>query len=199
MNRFLQWCRSIHMWLGVFIAPWVLIIGFTGFYLNHPQAVLGLIGGSEFSEEGFDAVHPPQPIEIEDAEALARRIAPDKQVRSIELDSYHGRPSYWVEMDDVDVVLSVPTGHYYVKTDFQRLTYAPDGELLHTKTYWGPYFKELHVDGWIGGGMGAFFADAVALGMILFGVSGLILFLTPRLRRLRRRLAKQPAAARPAE
>lgn len=35
--------KTIHSWLGVIVLPWVLIIGFTGLFLNHQSLVMGLL------------------------------------------------------------------------------------------------------------------------------------------------------------
>ncbi len=179
----------MHSWLGVLVLPWLLVIGFTGFYLNHADLVLDVIGQRPFSEAGFDAVKPPRPITIDDAKKLSKRIWPDEPVKKVEVDTYHGRRSYIMEKRSGLIILSIPTGHYYVKDGWTRRTYAPDGRLLHTKVYWDGIFEELHETGWLGGGMGTWFADMVALAMMFFGLTGLILWATPRLRRLRRRLS----------
>lgn len=37
-NRAMRWVRRFHMYLGLFMFPWILLYGITGFLLNHPGA-----------------------------------------------------------------------------------------------------------------------------------------------------------------
>ena len=185
MLKFMRLCRTIHSWMGLVLLPWVIVIAATGFYLNHHKLVLSWIGQPEFSEAGFSAQELPVPKSTDDALALAKTVWPDETVRRVSEENYHGRPSVHVKKRSGTVILSKPTGHYYVKTRFKRLTYAPDGTLLHEKRYWGRVFKQLHETGWLGGGLGTWLADIVALALIVFSATGLIVWSTPRLRRLR--------------
>jgi uncharacterized iron-regulated membrane protein len=185
MLQFVKICRTIHRWMGLILLPWVIVIGATGFYLNHHKLVLSWIGQTEFSEAGFSAQQLPVPKSKQDALALARTVWPNEDVQRVFKKDYHNRPSVHVKKQSGTIILSIPTGHYYVKTPFSRLTYAPDGTLLHEKRYWGRVFKQLHESGWLGGGMGTWLADTVALAMIVFGTTGLIIWSTPKLWRLR--------------
>jgi len=38
-----QILRKVHSWLGIFILPWVVVIGLTGLYLNHSKLVIGML------------------------------------------------------------------------------------------------------------------------------------------------------------
>ena len=92
--------------------------------------------------------------------------------------------------------MALATGHYWVKTDFTRLTHAPDGTLLERKIYWEGIFKRLHVRGWLSGTFGTWIADITAAALVMFGLSGIVLFLVPRLRRRQNRRRMRAAEAR---
>lgn len=183
MIRMLSVCRSVHGWLGVFVMPWVLIIGATGFYLNHASLFRPLFQQAAFSEVAFDRVTPPQPITRKTAQRLGEKLWPDQPIQRITRKSYHGRKSYFVRKARGNIILSIPTGHYYLRTRFTRLTFAPDGQLLHSKFYWGRVLKDLHETGWVGRGLGTWLADIVAAAMMVFGSTGMFMWVTPRIHR----------------
>ena len=54
--------KTLHGWLGVFVLPWVLIIGLTGLYLNHESLVTGFLDGGSYDEAQFDVWPDPQPM-----------------------------------------------------------------------------------------------------------------------------------------
>lgn len=185
----LRMLRTVHGWLGVFILPWIIILGLTGFYLNHWQAVLSLLEPAPYDESRFDEWPVTEPVTLEAARAVALRVWPDEPIRRVREVTYHRRPAFEFRKDSGYVIVTRPTGHYFVKTRFRRRTYAPDGTLLHSKIYWGPLFKRLHETGWIDRRLGTWLADITALAMVFFGLSGLALWLLPRLGRARRRRA----------
>jgi uncharacterized protein len=188
MGGFLHLCRSFHGWLGILVMPWVVVIGLTGLYLNHGRMFSPLFQQDHFSESRLDKLKPPAPITRETARLLGERLWPDAPIKNISQKIYHGRPSYFVKKPAGNIILSIPTGHYYLKTRYARRTYGSDGELLHTKIYWKRVLKDIHVTGWMGGGLGTWLADAVAVALMVFGISGIIMWWAPKIRRLRRRL-----------
>lgn len=58
--------------------------------------------------------------------------------------TYHGRKAAVFAAGGAQVILALLTGHYWVKTELSRVTHAPDGTVLETKTYWEGIFKRLH-------------------------------------------------------
>lgn len=185
-GRFLRTCRTLHGWLGVFVLPWVIVIGATGFYLNHSKLILAWLPQAAFSEADFDKVRPPAPITADQARALGETIWPEDAIKEIVEEAYHGRPSFVVKKRQGSVILSISTGHQYIKTRYRRRTYSPDGVLLHTKVYWGTVFKDLHRSGWLGWSLGTWLADAVSLAMVFFGLTGAMMWWFPRAKKLGR-------------
>lgn len=185
---FLTTIRTIHGWLGILVVPWVLIMGATGFYMNHTRMVLSVVQQAEFAESSFNELQPPAPITKDTARLLAQSHWPDQPILSVVKKKYHGWPSYFVKKTGELFILSIPTGHYYLKTRYSRRTYMPNGTLVHSKTYWGRVFKDLHATGWLGGFVGTLIADFVSIALVLFGVTGSVLWLTPRVRKLNRSL-----------
>ena len=180
---FLRTLRTIHGWLGIFVVPWVLIMGLTGFYMNHSKMVLSLFQQKEFSESQFEKFQPPTTITRDTARILAESVWPKQSIKKIWKKDYHGRSSFYVRKATGLVILSIPTGHYYLKTRYTRRTFSPKGELVHKKIYWGRIFKDLHETGWLGGGMGTLLADIISIALIFFGVSGSMMWTIPRVRR----------------
>lgn len=182
----LRTLRTVHSWMGFFIFPWIIIIGATGFYLNHWQPILRFVQKAEYDETQFDLWPDDAVVTFESAARIAEKYWPDEATVFVTDYNYHGRPAIMVKKEPGKIIVTKPTGHYFVKTDLTRKTYAPDGELLHSKIYWGSIFKTLHTDGWLGQRLGTWPADITSLAMVVFGFSGIFLWWGPRYRKILR-------------
>ena len=185
MTRFLSVCRTVHGWLGVLVMPWVIIIGATGLYLNHGKLFDPLFPRQVFSEAGLESLRPSPPITRETARVIGEKLWPNLPITGISRKPYQGRESYFVKKARGNIIISIPTGHYYLRTRYVRRTFAPDGRLLHTKYYWRPVLRLLHETGWLGRGLGTWLADIVAMAMVLFGTTGVLMWSVPKVRYLR--------------
>ncbi len=188
--KFLKFFRVTHGWLGVFVFPWILVIGLTGIYLNHKQAVLGWIGNNEYDESQFSQWPGGRDLSMADALTIAQSIWPNEGIKGVKDQPYHGFASFVFKKDSGRIIVTRDTGHYYVKTRLTRTTYAPDGTKLHQKIYWKSVFKWLHARGWLSSTFGTWLADIAAGAMVVFSLSGLFLFFMPRAKKIRRNLAK---------
>jgi hypothetical protein len=179
--------KTLHGWLGVVVLPWVVIIGLTGLFLNHQGLVMGWLDGPGYDEAQFDSWPAPRALTVDDAEALAQNLFPKAAIAREEDTTYHGRDVAIFAADGTQVIVALATGHYWIKTDLSRATHAPDGTVLETKIYWEGIFKRLHERGWLTSDFGSWLADITAAAMVVFGLTGIILFLVPRLRRRQNR------------
>lgn len=187
-GRVLRLLRTVHSWLGIAIFPWIIAIGATGFFLNHERTILPLIAAADYDESQFDRWPGAAPASREAAIAVAAGVWPGEAASEVLERDYHGRPGFEIVMPPGHVIVVRQTGHFFVKTAYIRRTYAPDGTLLHRKVYWDTVFKRFHVRGWLGRGLGTWLADLTSLAMVAFGATGVVLFLMPRLGRVRRAL-----------
>jgi hypothetical protein len=185
MNRFLRICRTMHSWLGALVMPWVLIIGATGFYLNHSQSVLELLGQTELSQSDFNNL-TELPITEEIASQIAETVWPDQPLLGTNLANYRGRQSFgFKKASGYIFVPASRSGLYFVETTLSRQTYALDGRLLHSQYNLKRVFKSLHEKGWVGDGLGTWLADIVAVAMIFFSLTGITMWSVPKVRKLR--------------
>lgn len=187
--------KTLHGWLGVIVLPWVIIIGLTGLFLNHERLVMGWLEGEGYDEAQFDVWPGAMPVTLDDAKALALRLYPDTDFSLGDDRTYHGREAAIFEAGGTQVIVALQSGHYWVKTDTSRVTHAPDGTVLETRTYWESIFKRLHVRGWLTSAFGTWLADITAAAMVVFGLSGIVLFLVPRLRRRQNRRNRRTVEA----
>lgn len=190
MNKaqFLKTLRSLHGWLGFFLLPWIIVIGATGFYLNHARMILDWIEPPAFEEGLLASWEGAAPVDATQAAAIAARLLPEAALPLAEAVSYHGFDALQFENDALTVIVATQTGHFYVKTDFRRQTFAPNGSRVHSKIYWSTIFKRIHTRGWFDSTFASWLADITALSMVVFGLSGVILFWLPRARRFKRAL-----------
>jgi hypothetical protein len=182
-GNFLKFLRTAHGWLGIFVMPWVLIMGLTGFYLNHSKMVMSAFQPAELAESQFEGLRPAAPITLDTVQELAKSIWPARPIKKVWEKEYHGWPAYHVRIGGELVIQSISTGHYYVKTLYTRRTFGASGELVHSKTYWKKMLKDLHENGWLGGGLGTLLADILSISLILFGLSGSMMWIIPRIRK----------------
>lgn len=179
--------RSIHAWIGILIMPWIILIGLTGLYLNHAKVINGVIYDSSFDEKRFDALLSEPAMDQNLARQIAEQVWGEEYQGDIAKGEYHKHAVFTLKANSAKLLVSRETGQYWIKTNFTRKTFDAGGQLRHTKIYWGRIFKRIHRDGWIGGGMGSWFADFAAGAMVIFGFSGMFLFLVPRIRRYKSR------------
>jgi hypothetical protein len=182
----LKTLRSLHGWLGVILLPWIIAIGATGFYLNHARMILDVLEPAAFEESSLREWAGAAPVDRDAATLIAARYWPDMPLPEAERVDYHGFAAYQLEHDDGSVIVARETGHYWVKTDFTRKTFAPDGTEVHSKIYWSTIFKRIHTRGWFDSTFASWLADITAVAMVLFGLTGLVLFWLPRARRFKR-------------
>lgn len=194
---FMRLLRTLHGWLGIFVLPWIIMIGLTGIYLNHSRTIFKHLPNQKYDERQFDAWPNPVPIDRAAAKSIAASVWPDATFRLSGATTYHNRAAIGWKSDQGRVIVDVKTGHYWVKTRFFRRTYDPDGRLLNSKFYWGAVFKSIHTAGWIDRTFGTWLADITAGAMVVFGCSGMFLFLVPRFRRRRNKSGRgeRPRAA----
>lgn len=183
--------KSVHSWLGVLILPWVVAIGFTGLYMNHDELVLSLFPTEHYDTAGFDASPLAAPRDEAAAEAIALRIAPGADLFLDDgEDRFRHRDVFTFDAGDYDVIVDRATGFAWTDSRYVTRTYAPDGEWLHTRLRWARVLSSIHERGWVGTTFGTWLADITAAALVVFGLSGLVLFVMPRLRRVKNRRAK---------
>lgn len=188
--RVLKTLRTLHAWLGILIFPWILIVGLTGFYLNHAKAVLSFIEPPAFDESTFADWPDPVIADRGSSLAMARAIWPESPPQKFTEGDYHGRPSFTIDTAAGQLIVSEATGHYFIKAGFTRKTFAPDGTKLDSKVYWSTIFKTLHVRGWLNNSVGTWIADITSIALVLFASSGIFLWWMPRAKKFARALKR---------
>lgn len=188
--RLLKFFRVTHGWLGIIVFPWIFVIGLTGFYLNHAQLVNGWLEREPYDESQFYDWPGARETPVADAARTAKNVWPDETVNSIREETYHGFDAYVFRKASGKIIVVRDTGHYFVKTNLSRSTFAPDGTRLDRKIYWKSVFAWLHERGWLDNTFGTWLADITAGAMVIFSLSGLYLFFAPRTKRIARRLRK---------
>lgn len=181
----IQSLRSIHAWIGIFVMPWIIMIGITGLYLNHAKAINSMLYRSAYDETRFDTSPTKREVDSALAHEISKIVWAAEYSGIVKEGEYHKRAVFIFKEQDTKLIISKETAHYWVKSKFTRKTFDPNNQLLDTKIYWGTIFKYIHSDGWVGGGLGSWLADITAGAMVIFGMSGMILFSYPRIRRLR--------------
>ncbi len=175
--------KSVHGWLGILVLPWIILIGLSGLYLNHYKLIYPLLPAPTYDEARFDAWPAPLPVDVVGARAIASRVFPNDKFELKPGKRYHNRDVITLQGQSGRVIVTTASGHYWVKTWFTRRTYDPAGKLLDTKIYWGAAIRALHARGWLYSTFGTWLADITAGAMILFGLSGIFLFLASRIGR----------------
>ncbi|MCW1919597.1 PepSY domain-containing protein [Rhodobacter sp. KR11] len=162
--------KSLHGTLGLLIWPWLVMIALTGLYQNHQSAI--------------DPWLPSDMITAEDLQALPAFPVTTPNLTNPEPVTLFGRPA-WAEHDGSRGI-DAATGATWATGTYLTTWADAQGARIGWRMDWQKLFLRLHRAGWAGDQLGTWPADLAALALVLFGLSGLWLFLAPRLRRWRR-------------
>lgn len=192
VERFL---KSVHSWLGAMILPWVVAAGVTGFYMNHRDLVLSVLP-EPVGAEVFESSPMAREVGAAEAERIAEKMAPDETLLPDGSAQFHGRAVFAFDGDAVRVYVDRATGFGWVRGRYVTRVAAPDGAVLAREVRWSRVLSSIHQRGWVGSALGTWLADILAGALVVFGLSGLVLFAAPRLRRARNRRARVAQARR---
>lgn len=183
--------KNVHSWLGVLILPWVVAAGFTGFSMNHRDLVLAQLPfGAAYDAALFDGAPLARPVDEAGAERIAALVAPGAELFPDGAVMVKGRPAFVFVGGDFGVTVDAATGYARSEGRYVTQTHAPDGERVHTRIRWSRVLSSVHERGWVGSALGTWLADIAAGALVVFGLTGLVLFVAPRLRRMKNRRAK---------
>ena len=188
MLKVIRVTRTLHTWLGLLLLPWIIFFGITGFYLNHQNLVLNLLPSQEIDQSVIENLPVDRAITLAAAASIANNYWADEKAVAEHEVTYHGYQSWRFTKPSGYILVSKSTGHYYVKSNYMRSTYSPEGKRLHTKIYWGYIFGLFHRTGWLNWSLKTVLADIVSLSLIAFGASGLLTWYLPKHKRLMRKL-----------
>jgi len=175
--------RTLHGWLGVLILPWVMVIGVAGLYLNHKDLVASVLPDAQGRELAAVQGWPePQPATKAKTAAVARSIWPLAITEPVVETRFRGQDVFKVDTGFGNLLVVRASGHYWVETRYIRRFFDPRGHRLSTGIRWGGLLQGLHGGGWSDNRIGSWLVDIAALSLVVFGLSGLILFVGPRRR-----------------
>ena len=192
--EFLKWCRTIHSWLGVIILPWVIVIALTGFYINHPQGFHTILGYEDISNADVASLAPVQ-VSQQLVDTIAKANWPDEAPIGQGQTRYRNRQMFAIAKPSGTIFIPVPsTNIYFVRDGMHERIVGIDGTIFRNQLPYPQMFRVLHEQGWLSSTFGTFFADLVALSMVLFSFTGLLMFFVPKYRKLKFYLQAKRAA-----
>ncbi|QDU76029.1 hypothetical protein Pan97_30740 [Bremerella volcania] len=129
-NESLKLIRRIHLYSGIFMLPWVLLYGFTGWFFNHP----GYFTGDQVTSFSAADVAGGQLAVLPQADAMASQIVEELNIESFLVDGpeikltdsrapeFSGFLKFTVVAEDAshDVEIDPVSGNGTVRTTFFR-------------------------------------------------------------------------------
>ncbi|MBI2227656.1 MAG: PepSY domain-containing protein [Deltaproteobacteria bacterium] len=192
--------REWHIWLGVALSLFIVIVCVTGIYLNHEW--LKLFKAEPHSKPVTVASHKPepaeagllttstdfmtQPISFAQALARAREIWGDVPIRHVHLNDERGTLIYKIKAqgEDREVFINAVTGALTEKNGYkQNIQDHPQADLKRGVN-WNKVMKDLHT-GKLGGETGKLLIDFTSLIIVGLTVTGIYLWLVPKWRKRR--------------
>jgi len=210
-NWLLTKFRNWHIQAGMIVAVFLLVVGFTGIFLNHKPFFLGLIGlepkremaketkpprekksAGERAELRLDSALNGQPVGFDQAIGLARERWGDQRIEKIELKEERGELSYRIKQKDgPELIISAASGEITEKGHYEKLGKpGPDGKAARGFD-WGKLALDLHT-GKIVGDAGKLVMSSASFIMLTLTLTGIYLWAVPKWRK--RQAARQQAA-----
>jgi hypothetical protein len=199
--QFRQW----HGWLGTVLSLLIVLVCLSGIYLNHKDlfAPRQVPAGATGKAPAESARKPPVgglttttdlsrlAIDLPGALRMARELWGDVPLEKVEIKHEKGTLVYKVNAGQGrEVLVDADSGTTTVKGPTGPPT---PGQAAQAGVDWGKFIKDLHT-GKLGGLAGKLLVDLTAVVVMVLTLSGLYLFIVPKLRQ-RRAQARAAAAA----
>lgn len=115
-KKLIRLSRSVHRWLGLVSLPLVMIIGITGYYLNHSTLVSSILPYSEDRGDMFTSPHPDGPREMAHLLVLMSTVwgrVPVHSIRTVDCDGFECLTLSQVDDSRRRISLGVESGDYH--------------------------------------------------------------------------------------
>jgi len=224
-NALLLFWRQTHGWIGLIAGLFLITTAVTGIYLNHKNTLGEVLGLKKPERErepeakshagagmiGMSASElAALPVSFAGALSTASGLVGDSQISRVELKAEKGRWVYKVKgMTGWEAIIDAATGHAEITGDTKLTRSKPQFPETPSRNTpreepkpfdWSKAIKDLHT-GKIAGDAGKLLVDLAAVAIILLTLSGLYLWLVPKLRKSRsarqRKMATATAACSP--
>ncbi|MBI2883879.1 MAG: PepSY domain-containing protein [Candidatus Methylomirabilis oxyfera] len=192
--------REWHIWLGVALSLFIVIVSVTGIYLNHEWSKL--FKGESRNKPMAAAPHEPNPVtggllatssdltthplSFAQALARARELWGDVPIQHVHLNDEHGTLIYKIKghEEDREIQLNASTGALTEKNGYKQNTQAHAGAEMKRGINWGKVMKDLHT-GKVGGEAGTLLIDFTSVIIIALTLTGMYLWVVPKWRKRR--------------
>ena len=199
--------REWHIWLGVALSLFIIIVCVTGIYLNHEW--LKLIKG-----EAYDKPKPGQsgvlttstdltthPVSFAAALARARELwGNEVPIQHVHLNAQQEALTYKIKArgQDREITIDAFTGALTEKNGYKQDTQIHPQADIKRGVNWGKVMKDLHT-GKLGGEAGKLLIDFTSIIIVGLTVTGIYLWVVPKWRKRRAaKIAVTQTASQPA-
>jgi hypothetical protein len=193
--NFLKSLKTIHGWLGALILPWVFLAGLTGLYLNNEKLVLSVFPKNTAGDGAqFLDIAGAAPVDLEAATLIANKAVAGMAYTPNNTTRYRGASIYRFRAGSNNTIyIDRDTGGYWHLRRYKISSFDKDGNRLGTEYRWGRILSSIHERGFVGNALGRWLADITAVALMVFSASGIVLFVSPRIRRAKNRRARSAA------
>ncbi len=172
--QFFLLLKSVHKTTGILVFPLVLLAGLTGFYLNHGKPLSRF-----FAQPPTAMAAQSSPWSQEEAEKRAVAILGgpvNEDVKRRKKDRFYFR----AHANRKRLVGIDPQSHtYWLITRHGRTRYDANGAYLEHRWFLRRIAKDIHTGKIIGWG-GRLLADLVSLCLVVFAITGIVMWFLSR-------------------
>lgn len=177
-DRWLATVRKIHRTIGIVAAPLIVVIGLSGLFLNH-----GKLFETIFSFEKQLVATTAEPWSRQQAIARAGEII-GGAVKEIEKRRKKHR-LYFRAIDNglkrPGLIIDTATHSYWLVTRYNELNYDENGNRIERRWFLRRLAEDLH-SGRILGLFGKLIVDLLSLCLVVFAITGTIMWVATRRR-----------------